>query len=292
MNGITGRTGLIGVFGHPVAHSLSPVMHNAAIMEMGLDYVYLAFDVDPLCLAQAVEGIRALGMVGINVTIPHKEGVAALLDDVSAEASLIGSVNTIVNRNGRLLGETTDGLGFLRALVETAGDVRGKRAVVIGAGGSARAVLHALITNGVTVTMLNRTRERGEKLASEMNAITGSETVQAGSLSTDSLKKALPDADLLVNCTSVGMWPRADESPCPAELLRPGLAVYDLVYNPLRTRLLWDAEKAGATPISGLKMLVSQGAASFRMWTGFHPPVEVMQRAASAWLVERQAQEG
>ncbi|MDO8588169.1 MAG: shikimate dehydrogenase [Armatimonadota bacterium] len=279
MKRITGHTRLLGVFGHPIGHSLSPVMHNAALRELGLDYAYLAFDVDPADLESAVRAIRALGIVGVNVTIPHKENVIPFLDEISHEARLIGSVNTIINRDGRLLGESADGRGFMQALSAAGADVRGKKAVVIGAGGSARAVLYALVTHGASVVVANRTVERGEELAKRINEVTSPDSVRATSLRPDSLREAVEGADLLVNCTSVGMWPDTDAVPCPEDLLHSGLFVYDLVYNPLRTKLIAEAEKAGATAICGLKMLVYQGAASFKMWTGIDPPVETMENA-------------
>lgn len=264
-------------------------MQNAALRELGLSYVYLPFDVDPLRLDQAVHAIRALGVAGVNVTIPHKENVAAFLDEVSQEARLIGSVNTITNRDGRLLGDSTDGVGFLQSLYAAGAEVKGKRAVVIGAGGSARAVLYALVTNGASVIVANRTLERGKDLARRINDVTSPGSVNAIQLAPDSLKEAVESADILVNCTSVGMWPEIDATPCPENLLHSGLFVYDLIYNPQRTRLLLDAERAGATAINGLKMLVYQGAASLKIWTGQNAPVEIMERAALDELERRNA---
>ena len=281
------ETKLLGVFGCPIEHSLSPAMHNAALQELGLDYVYLAFNVDPQRLESAVSAIRALGIVGVNVTIPHKENIIRFLDEISPEAKLIGSVNTISNKAGRLRGDTTDGEGFIRGLEAAGADVSGKRAVMIGAGGSARAVLYSLVARGASVIVINRTAERGEKLAREINELTSPGAVQAAPLSPDSLKEAVGRADLLVNCTSVGMWPNINESPCPEEFLHPDLLVYDLVYNPPRTELMKAAERVGATAISGLKMLVYQGAASLSIWTGSAPPIDVMEEAAVSELAQR-----
>jgi shikimate dehydrogenase len=289
LKGITGKTRLLGVYGHPIGHSLSPVMQNAALKDLGLDYVYLAFDIDPLRLDQAVQAIGALGFAGVNVTIPHKENVTAFLDEVSREARLIGSVNTISNKDGRLLGESTDGIGFLRALCAAGAEVKGKKAVVLGAGGSARAVLYTLVTSGASVIVANRTQERGEELARRINDVTSPGSVNAIQLTPDSLKEAVGSADILVNCTSVGMWPEIDATPCPEDLLHSGLFVYDLIYNPLRTRLIQDAERVGATAINGLKMLVYQGAASFKIWTGQDAPVDVMEKAALDEMERRKA---
>ncbi|MDO8684612.1 MAG: shikimate dehydrogenase [Armatimonadota bacterium] len=289
MKGITGQTKLLGVFGHPVVHSLSPAMHNAALEELGLNCVYLPFDVDPAHLEQAVHAIRALGAIGVNVTIPHKEKVIPFLDEVSPQARLIGSVNTISNKDGRLLGESTDGEGFLQALKAVGTNVKGKRAVVIGAGGSSRAVTYALVSHGASVTVANRTLERGEELARSINEITSSDDAHAVSLAPEELKEAIEGADILVNSASMGMWPDVDFTPCPEELLHPGLLVYDLVYNPLHTKLLQAAERVGAATISGIKMLVYQGAISFKIWTGRDPSVDVMESAALAELTARQA---
>ena len=291
MKAVMSQTKLLGVFGCPIEHSLSPAMHNAALQELGLDYVYLAFNVDPQRLESAVGAIRALDIVGVNVTIPHKENVIRFLDEVSPEAERIGSVNTISNTGGRLRGETTDGEGFLRGLEAAGADIRGKRAVVLGAGGSARAVLYSLVKRGAGVTIINRTAERGEKLAREINELTSPGAVQSAPMSPDNLKEAVERADLLVNCTSVGMWPNVNESPCPEQLLHPGLLVYDLVYNPPRTELMQAAERAGASAISGLKMLVYQGAASLNIWTGSAPPVDVMEAAAVSALTQRRLEE-
>lgn len=287
MTGITAKTRLLGVFGSPIGHSLSPVMHNAAFRKLGLDCLYLAFDVDPRRLESAVQAIRSLGMPGVNVTIPHKEKVIPFLDEVSREAGLIGSVNTIINRDGRLFGASTDEIGFLQPLLASGVEIKGKKAVVIGAGGSARAVLHALATRGASVTLVNRTVERAEELAARINEISGRESVRTAPLTVDALRESLAEAALLVNSASLGMWPNTETTPCPDELLHPGLVVYDLVYNPLRTRLIQSAEKAGATAISGLKMLVHQGAASFEMWFGQRPPVEAMEAVVLEELAQR-----
>jgi shikimate dehydrogenase len=275
------------VYGHPIGHSLSPAMHNAALGHLDLDYVYLPFDVDPLRLERSIQAIRALGIAGVNVTIPHKENVATFLDEISQESKLIGSVNTICNRDGRLLGESTDGRGFLAAIRAAGTEVNGKRAVVIGAGGSARAVLYALVTNGAQVTVVNRTLERGEELARRINEITSPGSVSAKPLTSNSLKETVESANILVNCTSVGMWPETDATPCPGEILHSRLFVYDLIYNPLRTKLICDAERVGATAINGLEMLIYQGAASFEMWTGRQAPIDVMRKAAGDELAAR-----
>ena len=281
---MSGNTKVLGVFGHPIAHSLSPAMQNAALKELEVDYVYVPFDVEPSRLGEAAAAIRTLDLVGVNVTIPHKERIIDYLDAVSEEARLIGSVNTVHNDRGRLRGYSTDGEGFLGPLRSEGFGVQRKCAVVLGAGGSAKAVVYALVTNGAQVTVLNRTVERGETLAEQINAVTSSEAVRALPLH---MPDVIRDADLLVNCTSVGMHPGTERTPCPKELLHSGLLVYDLVYNPLRTRLLEEAEKAGAKTMSGARMLAHQGAESLRIWLRREPPLDLMEKVVMSALADK-----
>lgn len=280
---VSGETRVAGVFGCPVSHSQSPVMHNAAFGQMGLDFVYVPFDVHPDNLEAAVEGIRALNMVGVNVTIPHKERVIPFLDWVSEDALLIRSVNTIHHVDGQLRGYSTDGEGFIRALKTSGKDPTGSKAVVLGAGGSARATAHALVTNGAEVAVANRTFGRAVELAELLRAF----SIKPIALDSVDARKAMREADLLVNCTSVGMHPKADDQPIPSEWLHNGLFVYDQIYNPLETRLLKAARSAGCQAANGVKMLVFQGAVSFELWTGKTPPVEVMEAAVLEGLRSR-----
>lgn len=270
---------MAGVFGYPVHHSLSPGMHNAAFRELGLDYIYVPFNVHPDRLESAVSGVRALGFVGVNLTIPHKEPVIRFLDWVSPEAAAIGSVNTIHNLDGKLKGYSTDGEGLLRSLEAEGKSADGSRAVVLGAGGSARAVAHALATHASDVAVVNRTASRAVDLAVELNAALGSQCIRPIPLESAEARDVVAEADLLVNCTSVGMEPNADAQPVPSDWLHDRLFVYDLVYNPSRTRLLAAAEAAGGRGASGVKMLVFQGAIAFEIWTGRTPPVQTMERA-------------
>lgn len=271
---------MLGVIGNPVAHSVSPAMQNAAIARMGLDYVYVPFRVEHEDVGRAVDAIRALGIVGMNVTVPHKEAVIEHLDEVSREALVIGSVNTIANAGGFLRGMSTDGSGFIRSVEELGVKPEGLRAVVVGAGGTAKATVYALAARGARVEVLNRTVERAEKLAESVNEALGTGFVSPGSLDPDHVRESLKEAELFVNCTSVGMHPMPDEIPVPADALHSGLLVYDQVYNPRRTLLLQAAEAAGARAASGLRMLVYQGAISFEIWTDLEPPVDVMEEAA------------
>lgn len=280
---VSGETRVAGVFGCPVSHSQSPAMHNAAFGQMGLDFVYVPFDVHPDNLEAAVGGIRALNMVGVNVTIPHKERVIPFLDWVSEDALLIRSVNTIHYVDGQLRGYSTDGEGFIRALKTSGKDPTGSKAVVLGAGGSARATAHALVTSGAEVTVANRTFGRAVELAELLRAF----SIRPIALDSVDARKAIREADLLVNCTSVGMHPKADDQPIPSEWLHNGLFVYDQIYNPLETRLLKAARSAGCQAANGVKMLVFQGAVSFELWTGKTPPIEVMETAVLEGLRSR-----
>ncbi|MCX6345611.1 MAG: shikimate dehydrogenase [Armatimonadetes bacterium] len=275
---ITGSTRVLGVFGHPVSHSLSPVMHNAAIRALGLDFVYVPFHVLPENLEKAVNGIRALDIAGVNVTIPHKERIIKFLDEVSENARRIGSVNTVINERGRLRGESTDGAGFLRSAEAVWGKIGGK-VVILGAGGSAKAVAYALGDAGCEVVIANRTFDRAMELAQALKAAFGADKSRAVGLGGDDLEREIRGADLLVNTTSVGMHPHSDGIPISPELIGAGLKVYDLVYNPLETRLVREARANGAEAMTGLGMLIHQGAVSFEMWTGQNAPVEVMAKS-------------
>lgn len=284
-SGISGRTRVCGIFGHPVEHSFSPAMHNAAFDAAGLDYTYVPFPVEPGNLPAAVGAVRALGLAGVNVTIPHKKAVLPLLDDLSEEARLIGAVNTIVNRSGRLYGDNTDGRGFLRSLKERAGfDPAGKTALILGAGGAARAVAVQLALAGARNLLLaNRSAERAAELAGFISGKTGvelevvpwpegEEEVLPG--------EALRESDLVVQTTPLGMHPHISKTvPLSFELFRPGQVACDLVYNPVETLFLRDAGRAGAVAVDGLGMLLYQGALAFELWTGKPAPVEVMRKA-------------
>jgi shikimate dehydrogenase len=241
-------------------------MHNAAFRALDLDAVYLAFDVTPADFPAAIAGARALGLRQLAISLPHKEAALALVDEVDETARAIGAINTITRRGDRLVGANTDWIGALRAL-ERATPVAGKRAVVLGAGGSARAVIFGLLRSGAQVTVLNRSTERAAAVARELGASFG------GGL--DRLREL--DCDLLVNTTSVGL--RADASPVDASALRRGAVVLDAVYDPPRTRLLTDAEARGATAIGGKWMLVYQAAAQFELWSGMSAPIDAMADA-------------
>ena len=273
---ITGKTKLCGVIGDPIEHTMSPAIHNAAFAQMGLDYVYVPFHVKQEELGKAIDGMRALNMRGLNVTIPHKVAVIPLLDELDPLAEKIGAVNTITNDGGVLKGYNTDASGFLQALLERGIEPQGKKIVMLGAGGVSRAVSFSLVERGAHLFILHRRLEKAEELADKLSASFNKE-VKALELVVDNLAQVLDGADILVNATSVGMSPDTNKTPVPSNLLKSGLVVVDIVYNPIRTRLLREAEEAGARTISGVDMFAWQGALAFEIWTGVKAPVELMR---------------
>lgn len=283
--GISGRTRVVGVIGWPIAHSVSPAMHNAAFRVLGLDWCYVPFPVRPERLTQAVEGVRGLGLAGVNVTVPHKQAMLSLVDDLTSEARAVGAVNTVIVKGDLLVGHNTDVGGFLRALEEVGFEARGCSALVLGAGGAARAVVYALMRVGAQVTLLNRTADRAHGLAHEFAALSRGARIEAGPLDFQTLRQAAPRARLIVNATSLGMWPEVDTSPWIAGVSFPAEAfLFDLVYNPRETLLMRQARAEGARAVDGLRMLVHQGAEAFELWTGVRPPIEVMYAACTAAL--------
>jgi len=261
---IDGRTELYGVIGNPVRHSLSPVIHNGAFKRIGWNAVYLAFEIKNL--EEALRGIRGLGVKGMSVTIPFKTDVIPFLDRVKGLAKKIGAVNTIVNRGGRLIGYNTDSDGALEAL-EGKMNLRGKRIVLLGAGGAARAIGFGLKERECQLVIANRTRDRGEALSRELKChflpMSSLVRMKAGEL----------EADVIINATSLGMYPRDRETPIPKRLLREKMVVMDIVYEPLETRFLREAKETGCLTINGLEMLVCQGVAQFEIWTGRRPEI-------------------
>ena len=279
---VTGRTKVVGVWGHPVGHSRSPAMHNAALEALGLDWVYVPFDVAPDDAVAAVAGLRALGLVGVNVTVPLKERVPPLLDEVDADAVRIGSVNTIRNDGGKLYGYSTDGAGFLRSLEAAGQPSSGREVLLLGAGGSARAVAFALAGRGCRCRVSNRTGARATALADDVNHwFPGGASVVGWGAPAGTF-------DLVVNTTSLGMSPNEGALPAlPPDAFAGHPFVYDLVYAPPQTRLLAAASAAGCETMNGVKMLVWQGALSLALWTGLPPeemPVAVMEAAVRAAL--------
>jgi shikimate dehydrogenase len=265
-----GHTRLAAVIGAPVRHSLSPAIHNAAFRALDLDWVYLAFEVAPGDAPAALAGMRALGLGGLSVTMPHKDAVAAVVDRLGDDARLLGAVNCVTPVDGDLVGDNTDGPGFLRALAADTGfDPTGRRCAVVGAGGAARAVVLALARAGAAeVVVVNRTPARGERAAA-----------LAGPVGRIGRADDVADAELVVNATPLGMRPDHDELPVDVELLRTGQVVADLVYRPFETPLLAAARARGLIATNGLGMLVHQAALAFERWTSRTAPLEVMEAA-------------
>jgi shikimate dehydrogenase len=277
METINAKTTICALFGDPVAHSLSPVMHNAAFQALGYDCVYVAFRVNADQIPAAVKGIRALEIRGANVTIPHKQAVTAWLDEVFGDARLSGSVNTIINRAGRLLGASTDGVGLIRSLQED-GDfsVPGKRVLLLGAGGAAKAVIYRLLAAGIEeLTVVNRDFAKALCLQEKVCGDTGFQLMVAPLEQLAELK--LQNFDLLINTTSVGL--HQDVSLIESQWLHPQLFVYDLVYKLGGTKLVNQAAAVGCRVLSGLSLLLYQGAESFRLWFEVEPPIAVMRAA-------------
>jgi shikimate dehydrogenase len=277
-DGISSRTCVVGILGHPVGHSLSPRMHNAALRAQGIDMVYLAFDVPPERLSEAVSGLRGLGFRGANVTIPHKEAIVGLLDEVEATALRIGSVNTVVNERGRLLGYNTDKSGFAAALRSVRAEgAAGLRCFVAGAGGAAKAVVAALMDGGATeIRVCNRTLERAVSLCARAASWGSSECVP---VEEKDARAAAARCDLVVNATSVGLGASFKESAIPVDILHSQQIVLDLVYGPSPTALVREAKARGATAIDGKEMLVMQAAGSYELWTGRRAPMDVMRQS-------------
>ena len=282
---ISGKTKVCAIIGDPVGHSLSPVMHNAAFKELGLNIVYVAFPVKTDKLEDAVKGAKSLGLLGLNVTMPHKHAVMQYLDETDSTAKTLGAVNTILNERGKLFGYNTDGKGAMIALQENGVDSEEKM-LLVGAGGAAKAIAFQTAQETEELVILNRTEEKAKQLANLINKTFGTK-VKGKILSAEVLKEELETTNVLVNATSVGMSPDADASPVPADLLHSGLCVMDIVYNPLETKLLKDAKAVGAKVVSGLEMLLYQGAVAFEIWTNCPAPVDVMKKAALAKLAEQ-----
>lgn len=291
-NSISGKTNLVGVIGWPVSHSVSPAMHNAAFADLGLDWCYVPLPVptEPAeRIGEALHGLRALGLRGANVTVPHKQAVMPHLDWLTPAAQAIGAVNTIrVEADGKLSGDNTDARGFVADLRDHGVDPAGQRALVLGAGGSARAIVFGLAEAGCqSITILNRTVDKAHDLAMDIRAVFPFCRL-SGHAMPDEIAVLAQEAQIIVNCTSLGMTPNVEGLPWDEAVpFRPGQVVYDLVYNPPQTRLLQKAAADGAQAIGGLGMLIWQGAIAFERWTGQLPSVAVMRNAAEAVFAKR-----
>ena len=273
---IKGSTNIVGLIGHPVEHSFSPPMHNAAFDALNMDYAYVAFDVNPNDLKSAIEGAESLNIKGFNVTIPHKVDVMQYLDELDEVARLIGAVNTIDFKN--LKGYNTDGIGAVKAIEEVT-SIKNKNVVVAGAGGASRAISFYIVKYGAeSLTILNRNEAKAESLASDV-----SDSGLIGEVASDSINAIgnyMESADVLIDATPLGMHPNINDEPIvKADMMDEDLVVFDAVYNPNETVLIKEAIKANAKPVYGIKMLLYQGAESFKIWTGKTAPVDVMEKA-------------
>lgn len=276
---ISGKTKLTGFFAKPASHSLSPLMHNLAFSHWGIDAVYLAFEVDQTNLRQAVESIRTLDMLGVNVSMPNKTAVLAYLDQLSPEAELIGAVNTIVHQEQRLIGYNTDGMGFVRSVNETGHPIKNQKIVVLGAGGAAKAIVVQMALEGaqeITIyKRLNATFLPLKEYFAKVSEKTGCPIRLHDYADESQLALDLSQANLLINATDIGMGSKKDQLPiADVKLLHSQLAVFDLIYSPSETRLIQEVKKMGIKAYNGLGMLIHQGAIAFELWTHREMPVQ------------------
>lgn len=269
---INAETSLYCVIGDPICHSLSPIMHNAAFQELGYNGIYLAFNVKDVI--SAIAGFKGLGIQGASITIPHKLAVIDLLDQIDETAVKIGAVNTVINKDGKLCGYNTDCLGATSALLEKT-EIKGKDVVLVGAGGAARAIGFGILTEGGNLTILNILEDEGQALAKDLGV---------NYYPLERFKDL--DCDILINSTPLGMIPNTSTVAVEAEYLRSSMTVMDIVYNPLKTRLLKEAEAIGCNIVDGVSMFVYQGVAQFEMWTGLKAPVDLMRKTVINALEE------
>ncbi len=271
---ISGKTKITGLLGFPVEHSLSPSMHNAAFERLGLDYCYVTFSVHPDLLGDAVRGIRALSLAGVNVTVPHKEKVMQFLDEINEEAQFIGAVNTIKNDEGKLTGFNTDGRGFMQSLVEAGISAKGKKVLIVGTGGAARAIGYYLCKEAAKVYLFDVDTPKAEALAGHLNAVKqNAAAIDAALMRSGDFVGGM---DIVINATPLGLKP-GDPSPVDIALIKKDHVVCDLIYK--ETPILRAAAEKGCRTMHGLGMLLWQGVIAFEIWTGIRPPVELMKEA-------------
>ncbi len=277
----TVKTKLVLLLGLPLGHSISPAMHNRVFEKLGMDYCYMPVEVSPEDLGTVFAGLIKMNVGGLNVTIPHKINIISHLDELDPLARAIGAVNTIRIKDGKTKGYNTDGEGFVRSLEEKTGiSVQGERFFILGCGGAVRAISMTLASKGAgKIYLCNRTLSTAKRLAEEINEKV-SDCAQAIEQTPETIKPFLQGCDVLINGTQLGMHPNVDKSPIDKSLLRKDLIVSDIVYNPLMTKLLKDAQELGCTVVDGLGMLIYQGAAAFQIWTGVEPLIEDMSEVA------------
>jgi shikimate dehydrogenase len=275
---ISGKTKVCGVIGDPIEHTLSPIIQNAAFEALQLDYVFLAFKVEVGAVGDAIAGIRALSIHGLNVTMPHKNSIIKFMDVLDPTAQTVASANTILNKDGKLFGFNTDGVGALNALEQNGVAVKNKKILLLGAGGAAKAIAYTLSQEAAELVILNRTQKPVADLVNILKQ-KFNKKISSDFLTPKTIKTNLTKADVLINATSIGMNPNFEQTPVELEWLKPNLAVMDIIYNPLETKLAKNAKAAGAKVVSGVEMLIYQGAASFEIWTACKAPTEVMRKA-------------
>ena len=280
-------TKLIAIIGDPVERSLSPAMHNAAFKALNLDYAYMALRVPSGALDGAIATARVLKMAGMNVTHPHKIKILSLLDGLDESAELVGAVNTVKNDRGKLIGYNTDGAGAVRALKCEVGELTDRRVLLLGAGGAARSIAFSLVKEGAELNIANRTTSREKELSAAIKRSLGT-NVGIINLNRKEVVETIKNTDIIINATTIGMHPNVNRTLLTAEMMRKGLIVNDIVYEPLQTRLLTEAKKAGARTVTGLGMLIHQAALSFEIWTGRRAPIKVMTAAAKLELRRRE----
>ena len=282
MNHITGHTKLTGLLGSPVSHSISPMMHNEAFQQLGLDYTYMAFDIELEKLASVVEAFRIMNVRGFNLTMPHKNAMCSLCDSLSPAAQIIGAVNTVVNDNGHLTGYTTDGIGYMRGLKEDGYDIIGKKMTLLGAGGAATSIFVQAALDGVSeISIFNRRSpfwKRAEQIVEILKEHTNCKISLYDYEDPNILKREISESVILTNGTSVGMAPNIEQSLITdTSVFHKDLIVSDVIYNPRETLLLRQAKEAGCKTQNGLYMLLYQGAEAFKLWTGQDMPVEIVK---------------
>ncbi len=287
LNKFNHSTNVVGVIGHPIKHSFSPLMHNISFEMLDLNYIYLPFDVTVTNLKTALKGMVALGIKGLNVTLPLKEKIAQYLNEISDEASVVGSVNTIVNEAGSLHGYNTDVHGIIETVEPFKDEINGNNVTVIGAGGAARSVLYALIKEFKPehINIVNRTKDKAESLKDYFQTKMLFENISAHELVPPDLVDLFGNSKMIINSSSIGMSPETDDTPTSiAESFHKEQVVFDVVYNPLKTKFLALAEKQGAIALNGLKMFVEQGAKSFELWTEHEMPKEKVYKTIQSYM--------
>ncbi|MFX1375395.1 MAG: shikimate dehydrogenase [Promethearchaeota archaeon] len=280
---ITSHTNILCVIGHPIEHSMSPVMWNPALQELGLDYIYVAFDVHPENLEKAINGIRSLGIKGVNVTLPHKKAIIKYVDEVDSLALKIGAINTIKNEEGILKAKNTDAGGAKKSLLDKGFEISGKNVLILGSGGVSRAIAYILAEEANKIVLTDLIEERATSVAKEIK--NNMKVDIEGKLSNrDNIEKYIKIVDILINATPIGMYPKVNETPIPKDLLQDDVFVFDVVYNPLETRLMKEATEIGCETLGGLDMLINQGILAFEWWLNQKPNKDTMKNKIIEYL--------